>query len=355
VGLTPTQQSIIAKAQSVGGSKQGVALDDEVCAYLVGVIALDLGLRRKLKGILAGLPPFFGNPSLESLRLPGANFRALFEKLVQADPHAETYFACLAALHKGRLKYERILQTQPVPTVDQIGPRGLLQYGCVETRALTPFLLWRKWIYDIDNRAAQETGYVFEPIIAAAIGGVPVAAKKSPVKRRDNPAKGRQVDCIRDRRAHEIKMRVTIAPSGQGRWKEELEFPADCKASGYVPVLVVLDPTPNEKLAELQARFLAETGEVYVGDEAWTYLHSLAGATMTAFLEKYVHAPLQAVLAEIPPEQEGLPDLLLKMDRDRFSASLPGGTLEVRRSPQPEEASAPDELPADVDEELPGP
>ena len=34
---------------------------------------------------------------------------------------------------------------------------------------------------------------------------------------------------------------MTIAASGQGRWKEELDFPADCKASGYVPVLVVLD------------------------------------------------------------------------------------------------------------------
>jgi hypothetical protein len=355
VGLTPTQQSIIAKAQSVGGSKQGVALDDGICAYLVAAIALDLGLRRKFKGLLADLPPFFGTASLESLRLPGADFRALFEKLVQADPHAETYFACLAALHKGRLKYERILQTQPVPTVDQVGPRGLLQYGCVAARALTPFLLWRKWIYDIDNRAAQETGYVFEPIIAAAIGGVPVAARKSPVKRRDNPAKGRQVDCIRDQRAHEIKLRVTIAASGQGRWKEELEFPADCKASDYVPVLVVLDPTPNEKLAELQARFAAESGEVYVGKEAWTYLYSLAGATMTAFLEKYVHAPLQEVLAEVPPDREGLPELRLRMDRDRFSAELPGGTLEVRRSPQPEEVAGLDELPTDVDEELPGP
>jgi hypothetical protein len=355
MGLTQAQRSIIAKAQAIGGSRQGVALDDETCAYLVGVIALDLGLRDKVAPSLTTLPPFFGTQSLESLRLPGVNFLAVFETLVQLEPDAETYFACLAALHKARLKYERILQSQPVPTVDQVGPRGLLQYGCVGTKALTPFLLWRKWIYDIDNRAAQETDYVFEPIVAAAIGGVPVAAKKSPVKRRADRAKGRQVDCIRDKRAHEIKLRVTIAASGQGRWKEELEFPVDCNTSGYVPVLVVLDPTPNDKLAELKAKFMDEGGEVHIGDDAWKYLHSLAGATMTRFLEHYVHEPLQAILAEIPSTPEELPELRLKMQRDQFTASLLGEMLIVRRAAQAEEASDSDDLPGDVDEEVPGP
>jgi hypothetical protein len=354
VGLTQTQRTIIAKAQSVGGSKQGVPLDDDICGYLVGVIARDLGLLDKIKTVPPDLPPFFGTQALASLRLPGVKFLELFEALVTLDKDAETYFACLAALHKGRLKYERIVQTQPVPTVDQVGPRGLLQYGCLGAKALTPFLLWRKWIYDIDNRAAQEAGYVFEPIIAAAIGGVPCAAKKSPIKRQSNKAKGRQVDCIRDRRAHEFKLRVTIAASGQGRWKEELEFPADCKGSGYVPVLVVLDPTPNPKLDELTAKFLTAGGEAHVGDKAWEYLRSLAGVTMTRFLERYVHEPLDAVLAAAPPVPEELPDLLLKMKHDQFTATLGGETLSVRRDASPEEASDPDALPEDVDEEVPG-
>jgi len=154
VGLTKTQLSII-KAQAVGGSKQGVALDDEQCAYLVGVVAKDLGILGKLPGFPTDLPPFFAALALESLRLPGLNFPQIFEQLVGLDQDADAYFDCLAYLHKARLKYERILQTQPVPTVDQVGPRGLLQFGCLETKALTPFLLWRKWLYDIDNRAAQ--------------------------------------------------------------------------------------------------------------------------------------------------------------------------------------------------------
>jgi hypothetical protein len=354
VGLTKTQLSIINKAQSVGGSKQGVALDDEQCAYLVATVARDLRLVGQLPSLPAELPAFFGTQALDSLRQPGVDFLQLFEQLIKLDADADAYFACLASLHKARLKYERILQTQPVPTVDQVGPRGLLQYGCIATKALTPFLLWRKWLYDIDNRAAQETGYAFEPIIARAIGGTPAPARKSPVRRQSDPRKGRQVDCVLGKKAHEIKMRVTIAASGQGRWKEELDFPSDCKASGYTPVLVVLDPTPNPKLAELQAKFSTEGGQAHVGEGAWTYLRSLAGPTMSRFLDQYVQAPLQAVLDEVPADPEELPELRLKMERDQFTASLLGESLVVRRTPRPEEASEPDAMPDDADEEVPG-
>jgi hypothetical protein len=354
VGLTKTQLSIVNKAQSVGGSKQGVALDDEQCAYLVAVVATDLHVRSKLRLGKVELPPFFGNQSLEALRLSGVDFLQLFAQLLKLDQDADAYFDCLASLHKARLKYERILQTQPVPTVDQVGPRGLLQFGSIGTKALTPFLLWRKWLYDIDNRAAQETDYAFEPIIARAIGGTPAPAKKSPVRRQSDPKKGRQVDCILGMRAHEIKMRVTIAASGQGRWKEELDFPSDCRESGYTPVLVVLDPTPNPKLTELQTKFTAQSGEAYIGVDAWTYLHSLAGPTMSRFLDQYVHVPLQAVLADVPSTPEELPELLLKMEREQFTASLLGQSLVVRRTPRPEEGSEADVMPEDADEEVPG-
>ncbi|HEY7157297.1 MAG TPA: hypothetical protein VH575_25310 [Gemmataceae bacterium] len=354
MGLTATQKSIINKAQSVGGSKQGVALDDEQCAYLAAVVATDLRVRGKLRLGKVELPPFFGTQSLDSLRLPSVDFLRLFEQLVKLDQDADAYFDCLASLHKARLKYERILQTQPVPTIDQVGPRGLLQYGCIATKALTPFLLWRKWLYDIDNRAAQETGYAFEPIVARAIGGTPAPAKKSPVRRQSDPRKGRQVDCILGKKAHEIKMRVTIAASGQGRWKEELDFPSDCKSSGYTPVLVVLDPTPNPKLTELQAKFLSEDGEAHIGEGAWAYLRSLAGPTMSRFLDLYVHTPLQAVLAEATAASEQLPALLLKMEREQFTASILGESLIVRRTPQPEGALESEAMPEDADEEVTG-
>ena len=77
------------------------------------------------------------------------------------------------------------------------------------------------------NRAGQETGLLFEPIITAAIGGVPASAKRSPIKRRKDDKKGRQVDCLREKRAYEITLRMTVAAAGQGRWGEELDFPKD--------------------------------------------------------------------------------------------------------------------------------
>jgi len=356
MALTQSQKAIIAKAQAVGAGEQGVALSHDACTYLVAVIAQDLGLLAKFPEFTATPPAFFGASSLKSLTISGLNFMALFERLASLTPDADTYFHCLATLHKARLKYERILETQPIPTIEQVGPRGLLQYGTLSSKALTGLLLWRKWIYDIDNRAAQETGYVFEPIIASAIGGVPVSATKSPVRRQGDKGKGRQVDCIRpDSKAYEIKIRVTIAASGQGRWKEELEFPSDCKASGYLPVLVVLDPTPNPKLAELERRFFAEGGEVYIGENAWQHFRSLAGSTMSRFIELYVHESVASLLAEMPKSPEDIPDMILSMGPKELRISLAGEVLIIRRDPQAAEASEADRLPDDVDEQVPGP
>lgn len=355
MALTQAQRSVISKARAVGGGKQGVALSDDACYFLVGAIARDLRLLRHFPEMPKRLPDFFSPGSLQDLVIPSADFVALFERLVGLDPDADTYFSCLAALYKARLKYERILQTQPVPTIDQVGPRGLLQFGALEPKALTPFLLWRKRIYDIDNRAGQETGYVFEPIIAHAIGGVSVSAKRSPDKRAANPKKGRQCDCVLDKKAYEIKMRVTIAASGQGRWREELDYPSDCRASGYIPILVVLDPTPNPKLDELNRKFLSEGGEVYIGADAWKHFESLAGRTMSRFLHRYVHTPIQALLAQVPEKTEELPRLLLTMTEGEFTACIEGENLKVKRQPKEDGETDLDELPDDVEDQFPGP
>ena len=324
-------------------------MSDEACAYLVGVIVRDLGLQARFPELPETLPEFFGSDPLSRLEIPDVPFPAMFERLVGVDANSDIYFACLAALHKARLKYERILETQPVPTIDQVGPRGLLQFGGMDARALAGFLLWRKWVFDIDNRAGQETGYLFEPIIAAAVGGVPVSARKSPVRRQNAPSKGRQVDCLREKWAYEIKLRVTIAASGQGRWREELEFPEDCRNSGYVPVLVVLDPTPNAKLDELSAAFRRAGGEAHVGGDAWAHLEALAGPTMARFLEKYVHDPLAELLHEEPVE---LPDLLLSMDPSRLTVGVGDERFSIARSRQVGVGEEPQLLPDDVDDQL---
>ena len=195
---------------------------------------------------------------------------------------------------------------------------------------LSALLYWRKWMFDIDNRAGQETGYLFEPIIANAIGGVSVSARHSPIRRRNRPSQGRQVDCIKDRLAYEIKLRVTIAASGQGRWQEELDFPQDAVSSGFRPVLIVLDPTPNPKLTELANTFADAGGVVYKGDEAWAHLEEEAGNTMARFLETYVRMPLDDLLNSAPDD---LPDLSLTMQADTVVFRIGSVEHSVSREP----------------------
>lgn len=336
----------------MGAGAQGISLDDPACGFLLSTIASDLGL----EGRVAGLPPppfpFFASVPVEHLRIPGVDVLGSFERLLGLDQNVDTYFACLAALHKARLKYERILQTQPFPTIDQVGPRALLQFGSISPRALLALLIWRKWMFDIDNRAGQETGYLFEPIIANAIGGVPASSRKSPIRRRDKPGEGRQVDCLRGNNAYEFKLRVTIAASGQGRWREELDFPADCVSSGYVPVLIVLDPTPNRKLTELTKAFVDQRGEVYIGAEAWRHLEALAGETMANFLRRYVHTPLDALLAEVPLE---LPDLSLSTGGSTLAFRIGEQQFAIERKQADVPPDAEGALPDDVDEQVPGP
>lgn len=286
------QRSLLQKTRTIGAAREAEALSEDDCIFLVATIAADLGLLDRFPEFPKAFPTFFDVGITGRPHLAATQFDELFERLVALNPDADSFFACLGTLYKARLKYANILRLQPIPTLDQVGPRGLLQYGVFSAETLTSFLLWRKWIFDIDNRAAQETGYVFEPIIAASIGGTPVSATKSPIKRSKDNSKGRQVDCLKGQTAYEIKLRVTIAASGQGRWGEELDFPEDCVNSGYVPLLLVLDPTKNPKLDELKSTFLKHGGRVVIGDEAWKHLDDEAGPTMSIFLEKYVRVPL---------------------------------------------------------------
>ncbi len=350
MALTQSQRAMIEKACSSSGY-QGVKLSEEAGSYLVAVIAHDLGVANKIRGLPKALPSFFDVDDISTLVLSRVKFFDVLEQLVELQPDADTFFVCLANLHKRRLKYQRILQTQPIPTIEQVGPRGLLQYGTMSVRALTALVFWRKWFFDIDNRAGQETGYLFEPILAHAIGGVAYSAKKSPIRRANDSAKGRQVDCIRRKHAYEFKIRVTIASSGQGRWREELEFPVDCRESGYSPMLIVLDSTPNAKLKQLEAAFKAQKGKVYLGESAWEHLEKIAGPTMSYFLEKYVREPIQSMLSEVP---DPLPDFTARMTKTGIQLVIGDESIRIKRSAitVPEGR---DPLPEDVSDEVPGP
>jgi hypothetical protein len=132
----------------------------------------------------------------------------------------------------------------------------------------------------------------------------------------------------------------------------ELEFPEDCRASGYKPILVVFDPTPNPKLRELTAAFEAAGGHVYVGERAWSHLEQAAGTTMSVFLDKYVRGPLQDLLSSAPEE---LPELALRLDAERIVFALGDSSYEIARAaPDLDLLEGGDQMPDDVQETLPG-
>ncbi|HXE55308.1 MAG TPA: hypothetical protein VN541_19950 [Tepidisphaeraceae bacterium] len=343
--------AIVQKARALGAGKQGIALSEAACSYLLAIEAQDMGVQDRFPELPQRLLAFYGPEPLADREIPGVPFLALFERLVGLVTDADTYFSCLAWLHKLRLKYELVLKTQAIPSMDQIGPRGLLQYGTAPDAALPPLMQWRKWFFDIDNRAAQLTGYLFEPIFAAALGGTPASARKSPVRRRNDASKGRQVDCIRERDAYEFKIRLTIAASGQGRWAEELDFAPDCRVSGFRPILIVLDPTPNARLMELQQVFRANGGDAYVGGAAWNHLETESGEVMGRFLERYVRLPIQSLLGAAPVS---LPSLTATDRGDSIDIRIGGNLIRIDRSPETVTADDDDEMPDDIDDQVPG-
>jgi len=320
VDLSKAQSTAFEKARARGSGGQGITLPDDSVRALVALVARDLNLPS-----IEGIDPLddveYYDIAVDELTTTGeASALSAYCSLLRVGPvDTDTYFLSLAALHRARLKFANIMRSQASPTLEQVGPRGLLQYGSLSTGALGSLLIVRKWFYDVDNRSAQETGYLFEPVIAGAVGGVVVPAKSSPVKR-EGTGSGRQIDCLRGTTAYEVKVRVTIASSGKGRWQEELSFPADCEASGYVPVLVVFDGTDDPKLSELKDEFTNHGGQAHVGQDAWAHLMSVAGPTMSTFLEKYIHGPLTDLLNHTPAERD-FPrvSVLLRPDRVEFS------------------------------------
>lgn len=129
------------------------------------------------------------------------------------------------------------------------------------------------------------------------------------------------------------------------------EFPIDCKESGYIPVLVVLNSTPNPKLAELERAFRDQNGEVYKGDAACEHLDNLAGPTMSLFLENYVRGPIDRLIAEAPQK---LPKFVAKMSDNDISISIGDESLRIVRHDTTFEENQRDEAPEDIGDNIPG-
>ena len=334
-------KNLYAKCRMHGsGDAQVVLSDDELYALIVIALS-DLGwLHESLKTKAIQLPSnnYFAISLdwFETLRI-GTSVSDITELLGVAKKKDEDfvlYIETLCALHRRRVKYRRILSTQPMPTMDQIGPRVLLEFGSCDSSLLANWMTWRKWIYDIDNRAAQETGYIFEPILASCLGGVSISARNSPVKRVDQNGSqtpnGRQIDCYvpSSNTAYELKLRVTTAASGQGRFAEELSFPIECKTAGIKPALLVLDPTPSFRLDELSGQYVGCGGEFYLGEEAWQHMEKKSGRVVSVFVEKYIRP---AILEVENIQLATLEQVTLAWEEEKIVISGMGAIYQIMR------------------------
>ena len=125
--LTQAHRTLVERTKSVGAAKEAEPLSDGDCIYLLSVIGSDLGLLGEFPEFAAApIPEFFG-VDLKHRPSPPGDFWELFERLLAKDANSDTFFSCLGALYKARLKYSNILSRQPLPTMEQVGPRGLLQ------------------------------------------------------------------------------------------------------------------------------------------------------------------------------------------------------------------------------------
>lgn len=304
-------RSLYSKCKMHGTGEAQVVISDGELNALLSIAINDLNWSHNELGIQQ-----INTPSSGYYDIPMLWFDEQFETDIQASSIIQTLRSCfekdndfglyienLTALHRRRVKYRRILSSQPIPNMDQIGPRSLLEFGECDSELLANWMVWKKWIYDIDNRSAQETGYLFEPLLASCLGGEPVGSRNSPVKRLDTNGrptnKGRQIDCLvpSNNRTYELKLRVTIAASGQGRFGEELSFAEESQAAGFIPVLLVLDPTPSNRLTELSEKYLACGGAFYHGEEAWEHMEQEAGEVISVFIEKYIKPAIQGIEA----------------------------------------------------------
>ena len=199
MGIPTAIRQLLAHCKVHGNAGAQVMLSDSELYALFLMSIRDLGWDRTQFGLEdIALPDgdYYKIPTswFANLNVSAATPDSLLHILDKACQHHRDYslfITNLSALHRRRVKYARILAGQPLPGIDQIAPRSLLEYGTCDISLLTNWMMWRKWVYDIDNRAGQETGYFFEPVLASCLGGESVGARNSPVKRLNDRARKR--------------------------------------------------------------------------------------------------------------------------------------------------------------------
>lgn len=223
----------------------------------------------------------------------------------ETHPDGLKAYALLIEIYKRRLRFAHILSEAHAPSPVDLVHRSLIEFGN-DPKQISDLLRMRKMVYDIDNRSAQESAYLYMTIMASVLGGQTVTSRNSPILKNGSNHERRSVDCIAGRRAYDFKARMTEAPSRRARFEDEMSFARDCFTSGYVPVLLVLNQLPGQRPMEMIEVFERYEGEIYIGEHAWEHVRDVAGPVLSKFLDKFVHPRTHAIAQEVGPVDENI-------------------------------------------------
>lgn len=152
------QSKRLTRARTLGpATALPVVLSDDELTRLIAVIVSDVN-NKSLRADVYELPDnfcenyykiplswFSEQEQQASVQILGSGSHAgdfidLYLRCAQEIQDFDAYFESLCELHKRRRKYEMILRSQPLPTMLQVSPRSLLEFGSMDASALASWL-----------------------------------------------------------------------------------------------------------------------------------------------------------------------------------------------------------------------
>lgn len=139
--LSAEKSQQLTKLLTITNTANMRALMDPIeLAKLIAFVAIDIGREEDMKRFTPALWPtivpkqdyystaidWFSTPDISVTPFDVVD---MLDAGTSFDQDFMTYLKCLTELHKRRRKYALILQRQPLPTMVQISPRTLMEYG----------------------------------------------------------------------------------------------------------------------------------------------------------------------------------------------------------------------------------
>jgi hypothetical protein len=145
-------RNLYSKCKMHGNGEAQIVITDDELASLIAIAVSNLNWSLEELGIRKIVLPYYDYYKIplnwfdenHNLGVDPDTVINYLKVCFSKDNDFALFIENLSALHRRRVKYKRILSSQPLPTMDQIGPRVLLEYGGCNITLLANWMLWRK-------------------------------------------------------------------------------------------------------------------------------------------------------------------------------------------------------------------